>query len=479
MISTSKCSSPSPRNNTVFTTKRHLGDAYNIGIFYWWPTEPAKKLAREWKDMLVADDKIWDQNGFNDLVQTQVGPAIDDESGLVYAYDGSLKLGLLPARTEGKRHRLREAMVFFDQTEYNDSPGGCLAFKSYVPKSLLLDGKHNLDTYFTLVNYQVQTMLKALPEEEFGPGISIREYSFFDNPLMPTQRDDLEEGEIAMSGDAHVNHQRSGSSNHDHDENEDEHVLQHKIKQKRSIRIRPRLVVERLDEKSSDRSSLLHADQKPVQESNAYKHDQSNPSSKGKQNPPEGKITGKATRTNPVSAPSKDALEHTKERLVVKVNNGSGPFGEATMTEAIQRRCKNVIPKIQRRIDKEGLQIIPLLTDLWKRTGIMELIADVQAMLKGGMQYFEFSHEIAFANRDFREARSALTFSGSVASSSPRGLLPIGQTKRNKQIVDLEPEPSPPQRPLSANVLKEVFFPLKDVKVIQFSSMQDAFLGVH
>ena len=84
-------------------------------------------------------------------------------------------------------------------------------------------------------------------------------------------------------------------------------------------------------------------------------------------------------------------------------------------------QCKNVITKIQRRIDKEGQQIIPLLTDLWKRTespgssagntlldlrkielrvdrleynGVMDLIADVQVMLKGGMQYFGFSHEV-------------------------------------------------------------------------------------
>lgn len=80
-----------------------------------------------------------------------------------------------------------------------------------------------------------------------------------------------------------------------------------------------------------------------------------------------------------------------------------------------------MITKIQRRIDKEGQQIIPLLTDLWKRTGspggsvgnnlldlrkieirvdrldyngVMDLIADVQLMLKGGMQYFGFSHEV-------------------------------------------------------------------------------------
>ncbi|KAJ9549635.1 hypothetical protein OSB04_022178 [Centaurea solstitialis] len=254
---------------------QQVGAAYNIGIFHWRPSDSAKKLAKEWKDLLLADDKIWDQNGFNDLVHRQLGPSVDEESGLVYAYDGSLKLGLLPASifcsghtyfvqamyqqlrlepyavhttfqyagTEGKRHRLREAMVFYDPPEYYDSPGGFLTFKPSIPKNLLLDGEHNLDTHFTLVNYQmkqirsalaiasilnrtlvmpplwcrldrlwfphpgvlvgsmtrqpficpldhvfeVHTMLKALPEEEFGPGIDIREYSLFDNPLMPAQ----------------------------------------------------------------------------------------------------------------------------------------------------------------------------------------------------------------------------------------------------------------------------------------------------
>ncbi|KAL8201176.1 hypothetical protein R6Q57_012515 [Mikania cordata] len=176
-------------------------------------------MAKEWKEMLLADDKIWDQNGFNDLVHKQLGPSVDDESGLVYAYDGTLKLGLLPASifcnghtyfvqamyqqlrlepyavhttfqyagTEGKRHRLREAMAFYDPPEYYDSPGGFLTFKPSIPKSLLLDREHSLQTHFTLVNYQVHTMLKALPTEEFGPGINIREYSFFDNSLMPAQ----------------------------------------------------------------------------------------------------------------------------------------------------------------------------------------------------------------------------------------------------------------------------------------------------
>ncbi|XP_010518959.1 PREDICTED: arabinosyltransferase XEG113 [Tarenaya hassleriana] len=250
-----------------------VGAAYNIGIFHWRPTDSAKKLAKEWKDMLLADDKVWDQNGFNEIVRKQLGPSVDGDSELFYAYDGNLKVGLLPASifcsghtyfvqamyqqlrlepyavhttfqyagTEGKRHRLREAMVFYDPPEYYDAPGGFLSFKPSIPKSLLLDGPHTIDSHFALVNHQmkqirsalaiasllnrtlvmppiwcrldrmwfghpgilagsltrqpficpldhvfeVNIMLKELPEEEFGPGIGIREYSFLENPLLP------------------------------------------------------------------------------------------------------------------------------------------------------------------------------------------------------------------------------------------------------------------------------------------------------
>ncbi|XP_044467622.1 arabinosyltransferase XEG113-like isoform X2 [Mangifera indica] len=254
---------------------QQVGAAYNVGIFLWRPTESAKKLAKEWKEMLLADDKIWDQNGFNDLVRRQLGPSVSGDSGLAYAYDGNLKLGILPASifcsghthfvqamyqqlrlepyavhttfqyagTEGKRHRLREGMYFYDPPEYYDSPGGFLSFKPSIPKSLLLDGEHNLESHFALVNYQmkqirtalaiasllnrtlvmpklwcrldrlwfghpgvlvgsmtrqpfvcpldhvfeINVMLQELPVEDFGPGISIREYSFFDNPSVPKQ----------------------------------------------------------------------------------------------------------------------------------------------------------------------------------------------------------------------------------------------------------------------------------------------------
>lgn len=254
---------------------QEVSGAYNIGIFHWRPTESAKKLAKQWKEMLLADDQIWDQNGFNDILHNQLGPSVDDESGLVFAFDGKLKLGILPASifcsghtyfvqamyqqlrlepyavhttfqygaTEGKRHRLREAMYFLDPPEYYNPPGGFLSFKPYIPKSMLLSGEHNIESHFTLVNYQIKqirtalaiasllnrtlvmpplwcridrlwyghpgilegsmtrqpflcpldhvfevnVMLKKLPEEEFGPQIDIREYSIFDNPSMPSE----------------------------------------------------------------------------------------------------------------------------------------------------------------------------------------------------------------------------------------------------------------------------------------------------
>ncbi|GLT73922.1 hypothetical protein SLA2020_457510 [Shorea laevis] len=139
--------------------------------------------------------------------------------------------------------RLRGGMFFFDPPEYYDAPGGFLSFKPSIPKGLLLDGLHNLESHFSLVNYhikqirsalavasllnctlvmpplwcrfdrtrfphpgvlegsitrqpflcpldhvfEVNVMLKDLPAEEFGPAINIREYSFLDNPSLPKQ----------------------------------------------------------------------------------------------------------------------------------------------------------------------------------------------------------------------------------------------------------------------------------------------------
>ncbi|KAG8097557.1 hypothetical protein GUJ93_ZPchr0013g35291 [Zizania palustris] len=254
---------------------REVTGAYNIGIFHWRPTESAKRLAKDWKNLVLSDDTLWDQNAFNDLVHKDFGHPVVGEDELVYSYDGKLKLGVLPASifcsghtyfvqgmhqqlrlepyavhttfqyagTAGKRHRLREAMLFFDQPSYYDSQGGFISFRPNIPKSLLLDGAHTVESHFALVNYQlkqirtalsiasllkrtlvmpplwcrldrmwfghpgvmegtmtrqpflcpmdhvfeVHVMLKDLSKEEFGPHIDFREYSFLENPSLPKQ----------------------------------------------------------------------------------------------------------------------------------------------------------------------------------------------------------------------------------------------------------------------------------------------------
>ncbi|CAF1997041.1 BnaC07g48720D [Brassica napus] len=144
-------------------------------------------------------------------------------------------------------------------------------------------------------------------------------------------------------------------------------------------------------------------------------------------------------------------------------------------------------PSLANSIDKEGQQIVPMLTNMWKRiqngyaaggvnnlfelreidqrverleyVGVMELASDVQYMLRGAMQFYGFSHEVrsearkvhnllfdllkmSFPDTDFREARNALSFSGPtpslVSTSSPRGA-GISQGKRPKPVDEGEP----------------------------------------
>ncbi|CAI7752766.1 unnamed protein product [Closterium sp. NIES-53] len=250
--------------------------AYNIGILHFRPTDPARRFARAWAEQLAADAKVWDQNGFNDLMRQKLGPDVnpDAKDNVFWAFDGSLKLGILPvalfcsghtyfvqhlyrrvggepyamhatfqfAGTNGKRHRFREAMAFIDPPQYYDPPGGVLSFVNNIPEELLTGGDHSLQTHFNLVNYQlvnlrsalaiatilnrtlvlpatwvrydriwfphpgildgtdtpqpflapvdhvleVQKMLPgALKDDEFGPAVPIREYSFLDNPRTP------------------------------------------------------------------------------------------------------------------------------------------------------------------------------------------------------------------------------------------------------------------------------------------------------
>jgi hypothetical protein len=64
--------------------------------------------------------------------------------------------------TDGKRHRLREALLWdVDPPEYYDPPGGFLVFKPDVPRALL-DASNSKDGHFALVNHQIKQVRDAL-----------------------------------------------------------------------------------------------------------------------------------------------------------------------------------------------------------------------------------------------------------------------------------------------------------------------------
>lgn len=179
------------------------------------------------------------------------------------------------------------------------------------------------------------------------------------------QPDELEEGEIAVSGDSHMDHQQPGSWIHDRDEGEDEQVLQPKITRKRSIRVRPRHTLERPEEKSGIEaqrgdSCLMpfqvdhkyqaqlrtDAEMKTFGEPSASRHDQSD-SSKGRRNLPSRRMANtskvhaspKSSRLNIQSAPAEDAAELSRESWDGKVTttNGNSLLG-SKMSDIIHRR---------------------------------------------------------------------------------------------------------------------------------------------
>lgn len=136
---------------------------------------------------------MWDQNAFNDLFRRGAGAELADR--LFKAYDGRLKMGILPVATfasghtffvqhmadklgqqpyvvhatfqfsgtHGKRHRLREALLWdVDPPAYYDPPGGLLTYAPDVPRPLLDAAAGSLDGHFALVNHQLVQVRDAL-----------------------------------------------------------------------------------------------------------------------------------------------------------------------------------------------------------------------------------------------------------------------------------------------------------------------------
>ncbi|KAK1377172.1 Bromo domain-containing protein [Heracleum sosnowskyi] len=163
----------------------------------------------------------------------------------------------------------------------------------------------------------------------------------------------------------------------------------------------------------------------------------------------------KPGKVNVMSAPLEDAIEHSRESWDNKAMYKAGHSIDNKMSDAIQHRLD--IRKIYQRLEN------------FNYNGGMELCSDVQLMLKGAIQYYGFSREVrteearkvhdlffdllkaTLPEIDFREARSAVSFSGHAASSSAPSSRQIlaGQGERQKQANEVDLDHSHSQKQLS------------------------------
>ena len=146
--------------------------AMNIGVMWFRSTAGSRELTDEWVKLIEANDDLWDQNAFNDLVR--LGGSCDarpDGSGLMKGFRGKVVVGTLPASqfanghafhaqrmhsrkgvdpfaahntfqyggTPGKRHRMREANVWREEDVdsrfwLNVTGAKRAGFLSYAPR---------------------------------------------------------------------------------------------------------------------------------------------------------------------------------------------------------------------------------------------------------------------------------------------------------------------------------------------------------
>ncbi|CAA6662603.1 unnamed protein product [Spirodela intermedia] len=334
-------------------------------------------------------------------------------------------------------------------------------------------------------------------------------------PAAPSKRtiDDLEEGEIAMSSDSHVDLQQSGSYAVEREECEDEQVLQPRIKRKRSMRIRPRPMADKLEEKSNSKRHVSQQGSQltmPAENDHALRSRPEFESEALNESVPEAPDTSNlsvkqkrtsTSRKGPVAQRSNAMLKASRLNNVSgeswngkAPNNSGSTFAGTKTSDIMQRKFKNVIGELQRRIDKDGHQIVPIVFDSWRRNenlyyassastannildlrridrrvdsfeynGIADFVADVHLMLKNLVQYLGYSYEVksearklqelffeimkmAFPDADLREARNTATFlgpgGGPLLSPSPRpsaaAASAINQSKRHKLLDDIE-----------------------------------------
>jgi hypothetical protein len=176
---------------------RAIHSAYNIGYMFFRPS--ALPLVIEWRRYIGEDPRNrWDQGEFNRIARKGWLPNKREglsDPRLFWAYESKVVGGVLPlslfcgghnyfvaqlphrlgqpaysvhttfqySAAAGKRHRLREAMVWIDEPAYYDPPGGLLTFSPSVPESLVHpEGGMNATGHIALINHQLRQIRSAL-----------------------------------------------------------------------------------------------------------------------------------------------------------------------------------------------------------------------------------------------------------------------------------------------------------------------------
>uniref|UniRef100_A0A7S0LS50 Nucleotide-diphospho-sugar transferase domain-containing protein n=1 Tax=Coccolithus braarudii TaxID=221442 RepID=A0A7S0LS50_9EUKA len=197
---------------SFLTTSDHLGNtttgdgleshnaihtAFNIGYMFF--RKSSLPLVEEWRRVIAEQPRSrWDQGEFNRLARTEWNPRSTaglSDPHLFYSYKKKVIGGVLPislfsgghnyfvsqfaqragkapysvhttfqyGAAAGKRHRLREAMVWVDPPEYYNPPTGLLTFSPSVPAALISpEGGMTTRGHIALIKHQLKQIRSAL-----------------------------------------------------------------------------------------------------------------------------------------------------------------------------------------------------------------------------------------------------------------------------------------------------------------------------
>lgn len=148
--------------------------------------------------LLLSDDLIWDQNGFNDLAKNKTGPSVG-EDGLFWAYRQNLKMGILPVSLfcSGHTYFIQVALLLknllvddhlvfgfcmftFKLTPAHDPAPLTACFVFHYGTNLWTSGKQELYKKLDLVPYAVHTTFQFGGTE--GKRHRLREAKLFYDP---------------------------------------------------------------------------------------------------------------------------------------------------------------------------------------------------------------------------------------------------------------------------------------------------------